>query len=238
MKTPKRFYRTVSTKESRGGFAVMLDGRPLRTPVKAPLEVPARPLADAIAAEWDAQGERINPLAMILTKLANTAIDRVAPQSERVRAEIVGYAASDLVCYRAAEPERLAGRQAAAWDPVLSWAKMTLDADFAVTTGIVHRLQPSAALQAVDLHLRDKSPWDLAANFTITAMLGSALLTARLLAGAAPEDETWSAAHIDEDWQIEHWGEDEEAAARRAARRIEFDAACRFAALSREGAAR
>jgi chaperone required for assembly of F1-ATPase len=155
-----------------------------------------------------------------------------------VRNEIVDYAASDLVCYRAAEPEELAERQAAVWDPVLDWARTALDAHFVVTTGILHRAQPDTALEAVALHLRHQTPWLLASNITITTLLGSALLATRLLSRAAGPDETWSAAHIDEDWQIEQWGGDEEAQARRAARRTEFEAAVRFAALSRGAGSR
>ena len=179
----KRFYKAVSTEASKGGFAILLDGRPLRTPVKAPLEVPAPALAEAIAAEWDGQGARLDPRGLILTKLANTAIDRVAPQSGRVVAEIVDYAASDLVCYRAAEPESLAARQSAAWDPVLDWARTALDADFRPVVGIVHQTQSPSALRAMDRHLRDRSPWDLAAAYSITTMLGSALLAAATVAG-------------------------------------------------------
>ena len=227
----RRFYKAVSVTEEPGGFGIALDRRPVRTPAKAPLIVPSRALADALAEEWAAQGEHIVPASMVLTKLANTAIDRVTGRERPVAADIVAYAGCDLLCYRADAPERLAARQAAAWDPLLTWAARRLGSHFVCVTGIVHHPQPAGALEALAGALEDQGPFRLAALHTITTLTGSAVLALALLEGAIPADAAWSAAHVDEDWQIEQWGSDAEAQARRAARRHEFDCAVRLVEL-------
>lgn len=222
---PRRFYKAVAVTEEPGGFGVALDRRPLRTPARAPLTVPNRRLAEAMAEEWAAQGEHIVPATMVLTKLANTAIDRVAGRDHAVAADIVAYAGCDLLCYRAEAPERLAARQAGAWDPPLAWAARRLGSHFVCVTGVVHHPQPDAALDALVRALEGKGPYRLAALHTITTLTGSALLALGLLEGAISPDAAWAAAHVDEDWQIEQWGSDVEAEARRAERRREFDCA-------------
>ena len=227
-----RPYSTVTVAGDNPDFSVLLDGRPIRTPLKKPLALPTRALAEAVAAEWEAQGPKIDPRTMLLTKLANTAIDRVASDRGRIIAEIVQFASSDLVCYRAAAPEGLAERQALYWDPVLAWAKSTPGATFTVTRGIVHVAQPEAGLEAIRLHLTGQSDWSLTAMHNITTLLGSALLAAMIAARSIAAEAAWLAGHVDEDWQIEQWGADEEAMARRAARRREFDTCVRFLELS------
>ncbi len=229
--SPRRFYKTVAVIQEPGGFGIALDRRPLRTPARAPLTVPNRRLADAVAEEWTGQGEHIVPATMVLTKLANTAIDRIAGRDHAVAADIVAYAGCDLLCYRAEGPERLVARQAAAWDPPLAWAARRLGSPFVCVTGVVHHPQPDGALDALRRELERQGPFRLAALHTITTLTGSALLALGLLEGAISPAVAWTAAHVDEDWQIEQWGGDLEAAARRAARRREFDCAVRLLEL-------
>ena len=145
MSAPRRFYKDVAVTDD---LCIALDGRPVKTPLKAKLQLPTKALAEAVAAEWEAQGEKLDPSTMLFTKLANTAIDRVGPMREAITAEVLDYANSDLVCYRAETPEALVDRHARTWDPVIDWARTTLDAPFLVTTGIVHKAQPEAALRA------------------------------------------------------------------------------------------
>jgi chaperone required for assembly of F1-ATPase len=227
-----RPYSTVTVTGADLHFCVLLDGRQIRTPLKKPFTLPARALAEAVAAEWEAQGPKIDPRTMLLTKLANTAIDRVASDRERIIAEIVRFASSDLVCYRAEAPEGLIERQALHWDPVLAWARATPGAALTVTYGIVHVAQPASGLEAIRRHLAANSDWSLTAIHNIATLLGSALLAAMIAGRSICKDAAWAAAHVDEDWQIEQWGEDEEAMARRAVRRREFDTCVRFLELS------
>ena len=230
MTSRRRFYKTVAVTD---GLGIALDGRVVKTPMKAALRLPARALAEAVAAEWQAQGEKINPGSMLFTKLANTAIDRVGPLRQIIDAEILDYANSDLVCYRAGKPDALVLRHAAAWDPIVDWARTALDAPFIVTTGIVHTPQTEAALKAYASALATLSDFELAAYYTIMTLTGSALIAMMLARHAITPEAAWAAAHVDEDYQIEQWGGDEEAAARRALRLTEFSACCRFMALAK-----
>ncbi len=228
----KRFYKTVTIAGTAPPFAVTLDSRFLRTPQKRALDLPTRPLAEAVAAEWEAQAEKIDPQSMPFTKLANTALDRVASDRERIIGEIVDFAGSDLVCYRAEKPQELVERQARGWQPVLDWARAAFGGEFRVTEGVVHVDQPGAALAAIRDYLADKSPWVLTALHNMTTLTGSALISAMACAGRILPAEAWLAAHIDEDWQIEQWGADEEARHRRDYRKREFDICLRFCELS------
>jgi chaperone required for assembly of F1-ATPase len=228
----RRFYKKVSVAGATGPYTVTLDERPLRTPLKRSFDLPTAALAQAVAAEWDAQTERIDPRTMPLTRLANTAIDRVAPDHGRIVGEIVDFAGSDLVCYRAEKPLELIERQAKVWQPVVDWARAALGADFLVTEGVVHVHQPVAALQATRNYLVLKSPWELTAIHNITTLTGSALIASMACDSAVLASEAWAAAHVDEDWQIEHWGCDEEARHRRNHRKREFDICLRFCELS------
>lgn len=229
MNARRRFYKTVTVTDDMG---IALDGRAVKTPSRAPLLLPTPPLADAVAAEWEAQGEQIDPASMILTKLANTAIDRVRPDRGRIVAEVVDYANADLVCYRADEPEALVERHARTWDPIVDWARTALDAPFVVTTGIIHKPQPDAALKAHEAAVATLNDFELAAYHSVMTLTGSALIAMMLARAAIPPEAAWIAAHVDEDYQIEQWGPDEEAQARRAARYAEFMACCRFMALA------
>lgn len=229
MTTRRRFYKTVTVTEDSG---IALDGKPVRTPMKAPLRLPGKALAEAVAAEWEAQGTEINPALMPLTRLANTAIDRVSRERSKIVAEASAYANSDLVCYRADRPPDLVARQSAAWDPVLDWARTALDAPFTVTAGVMHQPQPEAALNAFAAAVAALDEFELAAFHTLMTLTGSALIAMMLVRRAVSPEEAWRIAHVDEDYQAEFWGEDDEARARRASRREEFMASCRFLSLS------
>lgn len=222
---PRRFYATAAAVAHAQGFAVTLDGRQARTPGRTPLVVADRAVAEAMAAEWQAQGERIDPSTMPLTRIANSAIDRVSREMAPVRAEIVKYAGSDLVCYRAEGPDTLTAAQEAAWGPVLAWARESLGARFVLAAGIIAVDQPAESLAAVSAALADLDPLRLAALHVGTTLTGSALIGLAVLRGALSAEQAWTAAHIDEDWQMEQWGRDEMALARRAARWREMQAA-------------
>jgi chaperone required for assembly of F1-ATPase len=225
---PKRFYKNVQVSEEN---RILLDGRGVKTPLRAALQLPNRKLAEAVAAEWAAQQEVVNPALMPLTKLANTAIDRAASERSHVVSEIVQYAGSDLVLYRATEPDRLAQAQKEYWDPVLGWARQALGARFEAVAGIIHKPQGEAALGAVRAAVESHDPWRLTALYLLTTLTGSALLALMLEQKAAPAETVWSAAHVDEDFQISRWGEDWEARLRRDARRREFDGLVQFLSL-------
>lgn len=227
---PKRFYTEVSVGEGEGGFTILLDGRPVRTPARNLLAVPSRALAEAMAAEWAAQQSEINPFLMPLTRLVNVALDRVAPEAEAVRDEVVQYAGSDMLFYRADGPQGLVSRQAERWDPVLDWLSGAHGARFFLSEGVRHVAQPDEALARVRA-LVPEAPLALAAVHSMTTLTGSALLALAVAQGTLGVDEAWAAAHVDEDWNRAQWGEDEAASARRAARRIEMDAAAKLLAL-------
>lgn len=229
---PRRFYKTVAVEANSSGCRVLLDGRGARTPRKRDLALPSRALAEAVAAEWLAQGDRIDPGSMPLTKLVNTAIDGIVDHEAVVRNEIVKFAGTDLLCYRADSPEGLVARQAELWDPILEWARTALAARFVVAEGLMPVPQPKAAVDAVAVRLADIDAFRLTSLHVITTLTGSCLLALAHLDGVLDEDEAWAAAHVDEDWQIAQWGEDAEAASRRAKRRAEMAAACRLLAIA------
>jgi chaperone required for assembly of F1-ATPase len=193
--------------------------------------VPTRALAEAIAGEWEAQREHIDPAGMPLTRLVNSAIDGVQVHEAELRADIVKYAANDLLCYRASEPELLVRRQADFWDPVLAWSRGALGARFEVTGGIMPVAQPEAAKSTVAEALEGFDAFSLAALHVMTTLMGSALLALAHARGHLTAEAAWTAAHVDEDWQIGRWGEDVEAAARRQRRWTEMQAASRLLVL-------
>ncbi|HET7848603.1 MAG TPA: ATP12 family protein [Pseudolabrys sp.] len=227
----RRFYRHAATgPEAEGLIPLLLDGRLVRTPARRTLAAPAHALAGAIAAEWNAQGEKIDPATMPLTRLASTIIDGVADAPRAVADEMAKYLASDLLCYRADAPEGLVARQAAHWDPVLAWARERLGARFVPVQGVTYAAQPDEALAAARAAVPNdtadaKQIWKLGALSSITSLTGSALLALALAHGHRDADAAWDAAHVDEDWQMAQWGKDEQALERRAFRRAEFDAA-------------
>jgi chaperone required for assembly of F1-ATPase len=226
----RRFYTTAATAPAgpaaaaTEGFAVQLDDKPARTPAGRLLAAPNAALAQAIAAEWGAQGETIDPATMPLTRLANAIIDGVGDRSAAVAAEVEKYLASDLVCYRAGSPTGLVERQARHWDPVLVWARDTLGAHFVLAEGVVHVVQPPAALAAARAAI-PADPWRLGAVDAVTTLTGSALIALALALGRLTADAAWQAAHVDEDWNMEQWGSDELALERRTFRFAELQAA-------------
>lgn len=223
---PKRFYAEVSVVAVERGHAVHLDGRPARTPSRVLLRLPTAAAARLVADEFAAQGATIDPVSMPTMRLANTAIDGVARELDAVLEDIQRFSSSDLLCYRAEGPEGLVARENAAWDGVLDWARTALGARFNLAEGVMHVDQPRDAIAAVGHHLRRRAePFRLAALHLMTALSGSALLALAVEAGERDADTAWAAAHVDEDWQIEHWGQDAEAIARRSARKRDFMAA-------------
>jgi chaperone required for assembly of F1-ATPase len=220
----KRFYAQAGVAETSKGFSITLDDKPVRTPSRRRLAAPTREIAETIAAEWDAQKEIIDPVTMPLTRLANSVIDAVAGRVGAVADDIAKYFHSDMLFYRAGHPDALVANEAEQWDPVLFWAADTLGAHFILTQGIVHVRQPDQAVAAVRAAL-PADPWSIAALHMVTTLTGSALLALALMRGALDEDQVWAAAHVDEDWNIAQWGVDEEVAARRLARFLDFRAA-------------
>lgn len=223
----KRFYSNAEVTPVEDGFAVTLDGRTIKTPARRTVLAPAPEIADAIAAEWRDQGEVIDPATMPLMRLANSIIDGVSERAGEVADDVAKYFGSDALFYRAEHPQGLVARQAEHWDPVLFWAADELGAHFILAQGIMHVGQPEAAIAAARAALPD-DPWRLGAIHVATTLTGSALLALALLHGRLEADAVWTAAHVDEDWNIEQWGADEEVSARRAARRAEFEAASRI----------
>jgi len=220
----QRFYEQVLVEGGAGEFRVTLDGRVVNTPARRPLTVSAPALAEGLAAEWKAQRDLIDPSRMPLTRLANTIIDGVVRSLAEVAADVANYLACDLVLYRAGHPQGLVERQAAAWDPVLGWSRMALGARFEVTYGMVHVAQSLQALRVMRNAIPD-DPWQLGAIHAITTLTGSALIALAFAGKGVSLAQAWSAAHVDEDWNMEQWGYDELALERRARRFAEMQAA-------------
>jgi len=227
----KRFYSEAAATVEGEAFGVSLDGKPLRTPAKKPVRVPTRELAEAIAAEWRGQEKTLSATGLPLTRLANTAIDRVESRRAEVTAEIVKYAATDLLCYRAAEPAELANRQREAWQSALDWAAERYGARLEVTIGISPIRQTPAALAALERAVDGYDAMKLAALHLATTACGSLILGLALLERELSPEDAFGAAQLDESFQIERWGEDPEQTARRAALKDDIALAARFAAL-------
>jgi len=228
----RRFYTDVSIAEADDGAALRLDDRAVRTPGRAELRVPTRPLAEAIADEWRAQDTHIEPATMPLTRMANTVIDGVSVHADAVREDLVKFAGTDLVCYRAETPRELVHKQAEAWDPLLQWAREDVGATLVVVNGIMPVSQPDTSIAAIRNHVASVGIFALGPLHQMVTLTGSAVLALAVMAERITPDEGWHLAHIDEDWQISQWGEDAEAAARRAEREANFRAAVRFLRLS------
>jgi len=223
----KRFYSATGVTDAADGFAITLDDRSVRTPSGRPLVAPTREIAEAMAAEWAAQNENIDPLTMPLTRFANSVVEAVVDRAELVADDVAKYLGSDLLFYRAGHPEALVAREAKHWDPVLFWAADALGAHFILAEGIMHVSQPDTAVAAARAAL-PADPWSIAAVHVVTTLTGSALLALALAHGVCDPDQVWAAAHVDEDWNAEKWGVDEEVAARGAARLVDFEAASRI----------
>ncbi len=224
----KRVYKSVEARATDNGWGIALDGRPLRTPAKRDLHLPSERLAAAIAAEWDAQHPDIRPETMPLTRLATTAIDRTGEKRAEIAAEVANYAGTDLVCYRAAHPPALAARQEAVWQPLLDWTAGRYDAGLAVTAGIMPVAQSPASLKAYAAAVAALDDFHLTALHAATAACGSLVIALALLEGRLDAETAFAAAQLDETFQIEGWGEDAEATARRATLAEDIAAAARF----------
>ena len=223
----KRFYKETGVAEAGAGFAITLDGKPIKTPSGRIVSVPVRVIADAIAEEWRAQEDTIDPLTMPLTRFANSVVESVIDRVALVRDDVAKYFQSDLLFYRAGHPQALVEMEARHWDPVLFWAADALGAHFILGEGVTHVRQPETAVEAARSAL-PSDPWSVAAVHVITTLTGSAVLALALSQGARDPDQVWDAAHVDEDWNSSQWGVDEEVAARRAAREVDFRAAVRI----------
>lgn len=225
---PKRFYEKADVVETEGGFAVHLDGRPVKTPARSPLLLPSAAAAEIVAEEFRAQEKVIDPGKMPAMCLVNTAIDGIALDPQAVFEDILRFAGTDMLCYRAASPKELVARQTERWDPLIDWAE-GLGARFALAEGVMHVEQPREALAAFGVHLSAfQHPVALASLHTMTTLTGSAIIALAVAKGEILAEEGWSRAHIDEDWTIEQWGEDAEAAARRKVRESEMMVAARL----------
>jgi chaperone required for assembly of F1-ATPase len=227
----KRLYKSAGLEAADGSFAIVLDGKPVRTPAKARLAVPSRALAAAIAGEWEAQGERIDPAVMPLTRLASIAIDLVAPRRTEVVAAIAKYGETDLVCYRAWHPPALVLRQHRVWQPLVEWVAERYGARLDVTEGIVPRDQPEACLRAIEQAVDAYDIWALAALNLATASCGSVVVALALAERRLDAKQAFAAAQLDESFEIEQWGEDEEQMRRRAMLSDDIAGAARFLAL-------
>jgi chaperone required for assembly of F1-ATPase len=231
----RRLYQTVAVAASPDaglGYRILIDGKPVRTPAKKVLDLPTRTLAEAVAAEWAAQREHIDPRTMPLTRLVCSAVDGARGREGELRAQIANYAASDLLCYRACGPRPLVRRQTELWDPILAWAQDVLGVTFIVTTGVMPVTQPETAQTALVRTLADQDAFTLVALCVMTTVMGSALLALAHAHGRLGLEEAWTAAHVDEDWQISQWGEDAEAAGRRERRWVEVAAASKLLRLT------
>ncbi|MGI1663995.1 ATP12 family chaperone protein [Palleronia sp. KMU-117] len=208
---PKRFWTMAATVARDGGFGIVLDGRVVRTPDRRDLVVPTNALAEAIAAEWNAQGEVLVPTSMPMTRMANTAIDRVADRHGEVAAYVAGYGATDLLCYRAEGPGLLAARQATAWDPLLDWVAKTFGARLVSTVGVMPVAQPPAALDPLRRAVEDFDAFGLTGLHDLVTLSGSLVLGLAVARGHLDAEDAWARSRLDEDWQVEQWGHDDEA---------------------------
>jgi len=228
----KRFWKSAAVVPVEGGFTVQLDGRGVKTPARAPLVVPTRAVAEMIAAEWQAQGEKIAPETMPATRAANAAIDKVRGQFDEVAALVAAYGETDLLCYRARFPAELRARQDAAWDPLLNWSSDRFGLRWVVTEGVMPQAQPPETLARLDAQVARFSPFELTAFHDLVALSGSLVIGLAATEGRDAAEELWQVSRIDEDWQAQKWGEDDEASALAARRRQGFlFAAAFFAAL-------
>ncbi|MBB4953433.1 chaperone required for assembly of F1-ATPase [Agrobacterium vitis] len=223
---PKRFYTDVTIAAVDGGFAVLLDGKAVKTPARNGLILPTQRAAELVMAEWQAQVDVIDPGTMPITRLVNTALDSVAVSMDEVLDDIVRFSGSDLLCYRADGPQELVARQSEQWDPLLSWLANQHGARLIQTSGIIHVQQPQAATDAFRQALTAyDNVFALASLHVMTSLTGSAILALALADGFVSLEEGWNLAHLDEDWTDEHWGTDSEAQARRKARFVDMQAA-------------
>lgn len=231
----KRFWKAVEAVQHSQGWAIRLDGRPLRTPARAELAIPSFSLAAAIRDEWRDAPETVNPRDMLLSGLANAAIDKVAPDASAFATGLARYAEADLLCYRAGGPTVLVTRQTEAWDSLLVWARRRYDVEFRTTTGVLHVPQPDSTIQRLSNAVGVLEPFQLAALSPLVTISASLVAGLAVCEQALPLDEVWQAVSIDEIWQLEQWGSDSEAELALENRRLDFFAAARFLGLLQKG---
>ena len=224
----KRFWENANVVEAGAGFTVLLDGRKLRTPVKSELIVPTQRMAEAIAGEWRTQGEKVDPLTMPVTRSANAAIDKVMPLHDEVAKLVAAYGESDLLCYRADTPPALVDRQNAAWDPLLEWAAKELSAPLKTGKGIMPVKQEAKVLSSLAKRVTGMDAFQLAAFHDLVGMSGSLIIGFAVIHKLLPVPELWCRSRIDEDWQIEQWGEDDEDISTTEGKRLGFEHAAKF----------
>ena len=227
----KRFWKQAQAVETPDGWAVELDGKPVRTPARQPLRLPAEALARAIADEWNAISEKVDPRAMPLTGLANAAIDRVVPDPGSFARGLARYGESDLACYRAEAPSELVARQEEKWDALLMWGRRRFDVDFATTCGVMHVEQPGATVERLAHAVASYDPFHLAALSPLVTIGGSLLAALAVAEEALTAEEAWDAVTVDDKWQLDQWGSDAEAEERLENRRHDFLAAATFLEL-------
>ncbi|MBZ8118434.1 ATPase [Roseovarius sp. LXJ103] len=225
---PKRFWETAHVAEAEGGFEVLLDTRPVRTPAKAALRVPTRAMAEAVAAEWDAQIEKVDPASMPVTRSVNAAIDKLSIQRAEVADMIAGYGDTDLLCYRAESPQELVERQASLWDPLLDWADSDLGARLRPVSGVMHTPQDVGALETLRQIVHGFDDFELTALHDLVGLSGSIVLGLAAVRGAQDIETLWDLSRLDEAWQAELWGTDDEAEEMAAIKREAFLHALRF----------
>ena len=229
----KRFWKSADAVACADGYTVHLDDRAMRTPAKSPLTLPTLSMAEAIAAEWNAQDETVDPHRMPVTKSANSAIDNVVGCVSEVATMLAAYADTDLICYRAAGPDGLVLRQCSAWDPLLAWVFERFEARLVPVEGVIHHPQPEQTLERLRIPLDAMTPFEMTAMHDLVSLSGSLVIGLAVSDGYGSPDDLWRCSRIDEDWQVEHWGEDDEAAQTAAGNRLAFLEAARFLELSR-----
>ena len=229
----KRFWKSTAVTEDRDGYGIALDHRPVRTPNKNHLIVPTWAMAQAIAAEWDAQGEDIDPLSMPVTRGANSAIEKVASQREAVVLGLAEYGDSDLLCYRAAGPEGLVAQQRATWDPLLDWAATALKAPLVSAEGVMHVSQPTESLDRLQRRVAELTNFEIAGFHDLVALSGSLVMALAVIDAHLEPECAWDISRIDEDWQIAQWGEDDEASVMAERKKEAFIAGAAFVSLAR-----
>lgn len=227
--TPKkRFWTEVRVSDANGGYCVLLDGRPMRTPAKADLLLPTRTLALAVAQEWEAQEEALRPDQMPLTRASNSAIDKVTPNRASVADMIAEYGSTDMLCYREPHVQPLSQRQAADWDPWLDWAHRRFDVRLQSAAGVMHIDQPAEAIQRLTSEVHGYDPFPLTALHDLVTLSGSLILGLAIAEGALDAQEAWRISRLDEQWQEDLWGLDDEAQALTESRRMAFTAAAQL----------
>jgi len=227
----KRFWTDVTVEPDESGWAILLEGRSLKTPARAALAVPTQALAEAIAEEWRSVGETVDPRAMPLTGLANAAIDRVAPDRQAFAQGLARYAEADLACYRVEGPRELVAQQELSWDPLLAWARRRYDVDFATTCGLMHVAQPGATVERLSHAIAALDAFQLAGLSPLVTVGGSLVAGLAVIEKAIGADEAWKAVSIDEQWQLDQWGADAEAEKALDNRRRDFMAGARLLEL-------